>query len=75
MPGPFLLAALLIGLTLLGGIVLQAILVSLTRASILAYMTWPVYRILHRQFASRDMVSALMMTSSSVLVLVSTRPE
>ena len=69
MPTPFLSAALLLGLALLGGLVLQPFLVSVAWASILAFVTWPVYRMLRRQFAGRDTLSALIMTSFSILVL------
>ena len=70
MPTPFLFVALLLGLALLGGLVLQPFLVSVAWASILAYVTWPVYRMLRRLFAGRDMLSASIMTSFSILVLV-----
>lgn len=70
MPNQLLLAALLLLLALLGGIVLQPFAVSVTWAGILAYVTWPLYRLLRRQFRGRDTVSAMIMTSFSVLVLI-----
>ena len=70
MPSSTLFAALLLGLVLLGGIVLQPFLVSVAWACILAYVTWPLYRMLRRRLVGRDTLSAWIMTSFSVLVMV-----
>ena len=70
MPSHLLLATLLLLLVLLGGIVVQPFVVSVTWAGILAYVTWPVYRALRLHYPGRPAVSAIIMTAFSVLVLV-----
>ena len=53
---------LLTGILVLGFLVLQEFLLTLTWALIIAYVTWPVYRCLRRQFNGKATLSAATMT-------------
>lgn len=64
-----LLFSLLLGLIILSYEVLKYFIIPVVWASIIAYITWPMYRRIHHWCGERKNLSALLMTTSLLLVV------
>ena len=69
-PQHLIQALLLVGLLYLGYVVLQAFLLTLVWAFILAYVTWPIYQWLNNRISNHETLSAAIMTVILTLVLM-----